>query len=182
MKAILSLLLAAAALAATPGALSQWPAAQAPAVPHADGYVAIPHSAVPPDKARTYTAVFDATHAADAPAQVIPALNMVGSEVNALGVAGVPLANTKFAVVFHGAAIDGILTDENYKAKFGVSNPNLAVLAELKKAGVALFVCGQNLAFEHIEPKTLSPDVAIASDALIVLMTYGNDGYTILSF
>jgi len=55
------------------------------------------------------------------------------------------LAHAKFVWFFHGAAINAILDDAHYKEKFGVSNPNLKVLAELKKSGVKLFVCGQNL-------------------------------------
>ena len=127
-------------------------------------------------------AVFDATRAAEKPTQILPALNMVGSELNALGVSGVPVANAKFVVVFHGPALDGILDNKHYRAKFGVDNPNIDVIAQLKKAGTELFVCGQNLAFDHIDPVTLSPDVTIASDALIVIMTYQNNGYALLSF
>jgi len=107
---------------------------------------------------------------------------MAGSEINALAAAGVPLRNAKFALVFHGAAIPGILDESHYRAKFGVTNPNLKVIAGLKRAGVELFVCGQNLAFDNIDPKVLTPEVRIASDALIVLMTYQNNGYALLSF
>jgi len=63
-----------------------------------------------------------------------------------------------------------------------VSNPNLKVLSQLKKSGAEIFVCGQNLAVDKIDPKTLSTDVEFASDALIVLMTYQNNGYSLLSF
>jgi intracellular sulfur oxidation DsrE/DsrF family protein len=164
--------------AATP----QWPAPRAPAIPAADGYVVIPDAVVAPDKTHTYRAIFDATRAADKPVQVLPALNMAGSELNAFAVAAIPKTNVKFAVVFHGAALEGLLDDARYKQKFGVGNPNLPVLAQMKKAGVELFVCGQNLAFEHIDPKSLSPDVAVASDGLIVLMEYQNRGYSLLSF
>src|SRR5439155_2438966 len=93
-----------------------------------------------------------------------------------------PNENTKFAVVFHGAAIDGILDDAHYKAKYGMNNPNLNILRKLKQDGVELFVCGQNLAFAKIDPKILSPDVTVASDALIVLMIYQHRGYASLSF
>jgi len=137
---------------------------------------------VPPDKTRVYKAIFDATRAADKPAELLPALSMAGSELNAFGVAGVPLQNTKFAIVFHGPAINGILDEAHYREKFGVSNPNLKVLSQLKKCGTEMFVCGQNLAADKIDPKTLSTDVEIASDALIVLMTYQNNGYSLLSF
>jgi intracellular sulfur oxidation DsrE/DsrF family protein len=93
-----------------------------------------------------------------------------------------PLANAKFAVVFHGSAVDGILDEAHYKAKFGTSNPNLKAIAEMKKQGVEFFVCGQYLAAEKIEPKTLVSEVTVAVDALLVLIHYQNNGYALLSF
>ena len=162
--------------------ISKWPAPKAPVIPQADGYVAIPQAAFPPDKTRTYRAIFDATRPAEKPSQLIPALNMAGSVLNDLGAVGAPIRNAKFVVVFHGAAVDGILDAAHYKAKFGAANPNLKVLSEFKKAGCELYVCGQYLAGEKIEPKTLSRDVTVASDALIVLITYQNKGYALLSF
>ena len=155
---------------------------QARIIPEADAYVAIPNVAIPPDKKRVYRAIYDATRAAKDPTQLIPALNMAGSELNAFAVGGVPLKNAKFVIVFHGAAINGILDEPIYKTKFGVSNPNLKVLSELKKAGVEIYVCGQNLLGENIDPNMISKDVTVASDALIVLMAYQNDGYALMSF
>ena len=163
-------------------AAAQWSAPKAPAIPEADGYVDIPHAAVMPKKTHVYRAIYNATEAAEQPSQLIPAINMAGSELNALAVTGVSLKNAKFVVVFHGAAMNGILDDAHYKAKFGVSNPNINVLTELKKAGVELYVCGQNLAAENIDPATITPDVIVASDALIVLMEYQNKGYALMSF
>ena len=182
IRSAVSVIATAAIMAAAIPVAAQWPAPKAPVIAEADGYVTIPKAAVAPDPSRTYRAVFDATRGAEKPTQLVPALNMAGSELNALGAAGVPLRNAKFAVVFHGASIDGILDEPHYRAKFGGANPNLAVIAGLKKAGVDLLVCGQNLAFENIDPKTLTPDVTVASDALIVLMTYQNDGYALMSF
>lgn len=161
---------------------ARWPAPVAPVVPTADGYVVIPNVAKAPDKKRVYRAIFDATQAADSPAALVPALNMAGSELNALAAAGVPPRNVKFAVVFHGAALDGILDEAHYKAKFGTSNPNLEVLGQMRRAGVELFVCGQNLAFAKVDPATISPEVTVASDALLVSMQYQNDGYALMSF
>ena len=151
-----------------------------PVITEADGYVSIPNVAIPPDKKQTYRAIYDATRAAKEPTQLVPALNMAGSELNAFAVTGVPL-NAKFVIVFHGPAVNGILDDTRYKAKFGVWNPNLRVLTELKQAGVKIFFCGQNLIAENIDPKAISTDVTVASDALIVLMAYQNDGYALMS-
>ena len=163
-------------------AAAQWPPPKAPAVSGADGYVDIPNAALAPAKNSIYRAIFDATRPADKPTELLPALNMAGSELNALATASVPLANAKFAVVFHGPAVDGILDEAHYNAKFGTSNPNLKAIAEMKKQGVEFFVCGQYLAAEKIEPKTLVPNVTVASDALLVLIHYQNNGYALVSF
>ena len=160
----------------------RWGAPQARAVPEADGYVAIPGAAVQPDPKRTYRAIYDATRAAKEPSQLLPAVNMAGSELNAFAAAAVPMRNVKFVMVFHGGGLTGILDDEHYRQKFGVANPNLKALSEMRRAGVQLFVCGQNLIAEQIDPASISKDVVVASDALIVLMAYQNDGYALMSF
>lgn len=179
--------LAAVAVVAVRAATAPPPPARpsavaSPVVTDADGYAAIPGAAVPPDKARVYKAIFDATRSADKPAALVPAINMAGSELNALAVAGVPAANAKFVIVFHGAAMDGILDDAHYRAKFGIANPNRKAIGQLRKAGVELLVCGQNLLSDKIDAKTLLPEIRVASDALIVLMAYQGDGYALMSF
>lgn len=153
-----------------------------PVISQADGFVVIPTAKMQPDKNHIYKAIYDATKDSKDPSQILPALNMAGSELNALVVSHVPLSNAKFVIVFHGAAIYGILDNASYKKKYGVDNPNLKVLSELKKAGTQLFVCGQNLLSENIDLKTVSSDVTIASDALIVSMTFQNNGYALMSF
>ena len=161
---------------------AQWGTPQASVIPQADGYVHIPTAAVLPNKNRVYKAAWDTTKMPTDPSKLLPGLNNLGSELNAFAATGVPLKNVKFVVVFHGAALNGILDDEHYKAKFGVPNPNLKVLSEMRQAGVEIFVCGQNLVAENIDPKIISQDVTVASDALIVLMTYLNDGYALMTF
>ena len=153
-----------------------------PVVREADGFVVIKGAKMQPDKAHVYKAIYDATKMAKDPKAILPALNMAGSELNALAVCGIALSHAKFVVVFHGEAISGILDNQHYKEKYGVDNPNLAVFKELRQAGVQLFVCGQNLLAENIDPKTLAPEIVLASDALIVLMTYQNRGYALMSF
>ena len=161
---------------------ADWPPAKSPVVPGADGYVIIPDAALSPSNGTKYQAVFDATRAAGKPTELVPAINMAASELNALAAVHAPLSNANFVVVFHGGAVDGILDNEHYKAKFRTDNPNLKVISDMKKAGVEFFVCGQYLAGEKIDPKTLSPEVTLAADALLVLMHYQNMGYALMSF
>ena len=182
MKPVLAFTLLVVVAPAASKAVAQWGAPAAAAIPEARGYVSIRDAAITPDKKRTYRAIYNATRAPTEPSRLVPALDMAGAALNAFAATGVPLRNARFAVVFHGPAIDGILGDAHYKAKHGVMNPNLKVLSGLRKGGVEVFVCGQNLVRENIDPKTISPDVTVASAAQIVLMTYQNDGYALLSF
>jgi intracellular sulfur oxidation DsrE/DsrF family protein len=62
------------------------------------------------------------------------------------------------------------------------SNPNLKTIAEMKKSGPKFFVCRQYLATEKIAPRSLTPGVTLAADALLVLIHYQNQGYAALSF
>jgi intracellular sulfur oxidation DsrE/DsrF family protein len=170
------ILLASSAVAQT------WPAAKALAIPQADGYVEIPNAAIAPDSSATYRSIFDGTRNASKPDAILPVVNAVGGVLNDLAVGKVPRTAIQFAIIFHGPAVDGILANGPYRAKYGVDNPNLPVLAAMKSQGVQLFVCGQHLAAEGVDPKTLSPDVAIASDAYLVLITYQNRGYATMLF
>jgi intracellular sulfur oxidation DsrE/DsrF family protein len=182
MKHILALTVSVAATVATAHSAVEWGTPAAPSISEARGYVSIPNVAIAPDKKRIYRAIYNATLSPREPSQLVPALNMAGGALNAFASTGVPSGNARLVIVFQGAAIDGILDDTRYKEKHGVANPNLKVLSELKKAGVEVFVCGQSILRENIDPKVLSPDVRIASAAQIVLMQYQNDGYALLSY
>ena len=110
-----------------------WPAPKAPAIPQADGYVVIPNAAVAPDPKTIYRSIFDGTKMPVHTDSILPVINALGGELNDLAVGKVPSGNIKFAIVFHGPAVDGILDDEHYRAKYGIANPNLAVLERMKK-------------------------------------------------
>src|SRR5437870_1826701 len=102
-----------------------------PAVPEADGWIVIPHSAMAPDPKLTYRMVFDTRRGADKPDALIPAINLAASELNTFVAAGVK--NYAIAMVFHGSGADDALLDNaHYKAKYGVDNPNLKPLTEMR--------------------------------------------------
>ena len=155
---------------------------QRPIIKEARGYWPLPNAAVQPDKTRDFKVIFDATRAATAPEDVVPAIAEAAALVNALGATGVPAIHRKIAVVFHGAAVSGIRVDASYKQKYKVANPNLTLIHSLRDAGVELFVCGQFLHFQQIDPGTIIPDVELASGAMIVNVSYQNRGYALLRF
>lgn len=177
-----SILLGSVCICSFVCAAQNWPEPKAPAIPQADGYVVIPNVAVAPDSKMTYRIIFDSTRFASSPDKLVPAVNAAGGVLNDVVVGNVPQAQQKFAIVFHGAALDGILDDAHYRQKYGTANPNLPALAEMKKRGVELFVCGQHLAGDHIDPKILTPLVTVASDAYLVMIVYQNRGYAAMWF
>ena len=154
----------------------------APTIPGALPYVAIPGAAAAPDKSRVYKVIFDVTRAAGTPDQPVEGVLFAATDLSALRGQGVPAQNTRFALIFHGPSVSGILNDASYRAKFGVPNPNLKMLAALRQAGVDVLVCGQFLGAMQIDPKTLTTDVTVASEAFLTLITYQNNGYAVLEF
>ena len=164
-------------------AAADLPAPVKPVIPEALGWVVVPGAAISPDSAHTYRAIFSATAGADQPAQLVPAVLMAGTELNALAAAGLSINHADFVIDFHGpGAADALLDNAHYQAKYHLDNPNLKVLAELKQSGVKLYVCAQMLLGMKVPFAALTPDVTVASDGLVVLMTFQNRGYALLPF
>ena len=94
------------------------------------------------------------------PEEVHPMLKTIALYLNTLAHNGVPANHRHLAAVFHQGGGDAALNNEAYKARHnGISNPNIAILHELKQAGVELRVCGQGLIGKKLEPKDILPDV-----------------------
>jgi intracellular sulfur oxidation DsrE/DsrF family protein len=170
-------------IAATVPAAGQTPAVVQP-IPGADPYVAVPNGRFLADSAHQYKVVFEARKGADKPDQLIQAVNLAGSEMNTFAAHRVPSANVKLVLVFHTTAgNEAVLTNAAYRAKHGVNNPNLPVLAALKRQGVEIYVCGQSLLGDKVPLSSVDTSVAtIAEDGVVVLMTYGSMGYAQLVF
>jgi intracellular sulfur oxidation DsrE/DsrF family protein len=70
-----------------------------------------------------------------------------------------------------------VLDDAHYRAAYGVPNPNLALIARLKKAGVVVAVCGQAAAEHHYEYDWIDSNVTLALSGLTTVLTLQQAGY-----
>ncbi|MFT4065574.1 DsrE family protein [Paraburkholderia sp.] len=140
----------------------------------------LPDAAFKPDPKRSYKIVFSLTQASQSPDKVNPGLDHVARTVNLYVAAGVPLSHLKAVAVAYGAATPLALDDAHYRASFGVPNPNLPLIAELKKAGVTVSVCGQAVAEHHFEYDWLANDVTLALSGLTTITTLESDGYVLM--
>ena len=131
-----------------------------------------------PDPNITYKVVFDLAAAAPKVADVNPGLTGVARYVNTLAKYGVPAEHRKIAVVFHRNATEAILNNETFKARNeGHDNPNIALIEEMKKAGVDFRVCGQAVLAHKIDPKTILPEIELDLWALTTIVNLQMRGY-----
>ena len=96
--------------------------------------------------------------------------------------AGMKPSQLKVAVTIHGGAWKDVLSDEAYKKKFGVVNPNTQLIKELSNAGVDVIICGQTAMFRKIDRTVVMPEVKFVLSAMTALLQYQNNGYKFIKF
>lgn len=142
----------------------------------------VPFATEQPSSKIKYNIVVDITDAAAKPDTINVYLEAVATLMNLHGVGGVPAKNMNMIVVLHKMATNSILTNEVYQKRFKTDNPNLAIVAALKAAGVKFYTCGQTLFRAKLPKESIIPDVEIATSALTTLTTYQLKGYATINF
>jgi intracellular sulfur oxidation DsrE/DsrF family protein len=130
-----------------------------------------------PDPNVDYKVVFSV--AANAKADEIhPTLKTISTYLNTLAHNGVPANHRHVAAVFHQGGGDAVLANDVYKTRHnGMDNPNVALLKELKQAGVDLRVCGQGLLGKKLEPSQVLPGVQVDLWAMTTMVNLQLRGY-----
>ena len=180
MKATHFFVLCVAAFLVSVAAAAQTP--QFPIVKGFGGIYEIPDATERPDGTLEYKILVDLTSPSEDPKQISRFVDNVARLMNLHGLAGVTKDRIKVKVVLHGGGIFSVLNDENYKKRYEVDNPNLAVFVALEEAGADILVCGQSLIARNLKTSDLWPGVTIAHSALTTITTYSMKGYTVLKF
>ena len=124
-----------------------------------------------------YKVVFSVAAVAK-PEEIHPTLKTIALYLNTLAHNGVPASHRHIAAVFHQGGGDAVLANDVYKARHdGTTNPNIALLHELKQAGVELRVCGQGLLGKKLEAKDVLPDVQVDLWAMTTMVNLQLRGY-----
>jgi len=139
------------------------------------------NAAFQPNAALSNKVVFKVSRGAEKRDQVNPALEQVAQVVNTYVAAGVPVQQLKFVVAVNGEATPAMLDNAHFKARFGMDNPNLPLISELKKQGVQVTVCDQALAWHRHDPHWIAEPVIHTLSALTTVTTLQNQGYALLS-
>jgi intracellular sulfur oxidation DsrE/DsrF family protein len=146
-----------------------------PAVPGYGAVMPLPNAAEQPR--RQTKIVFDITSDGE-PDKVIKGLENVARYLNLNAQAGNAASDVRLALVLHGTATKGALNDTAYASRTQAKhNPNLALVRELKKHGVEVFVCGQSLARNKYATAEVASEFTVAVSAMTVNANKQQDGY-----
>lgn len=100
--------------------------------------------------------------------------------VNLYVASGIPKEQLKFVVSVTGDATPAMLNNQQFNRLYGVDNPNLKLIDELKKAGVIISVCDQSVAFHHYQFDWIDKSVVHALSSPTTVSTLENQGYAFL--
>lgn len=104
-------------------------------------------------------------------------LGNVARELNLHEANGIPRKNIAVVVVVHADALYSLLSNEKYKKRYGVDNPNIPLIKELQSYGVKMIVCGQAMTYWRLEMQDLVPGLKQALTAQTVLSSYRLKNY-----
>jgi len=168
----------AVALFFPPAAQAQQPTYAGPVVESAGAVFEVdPDMKTPTDT--EYKVAFDVSTASSAPDRLNTGFNTVARFLNMHAQAGVPGDRLHGAIVAHGGASFELLDDEAYRERFGVENPNGALLRELIAAGHPVILCGQSAASRGVPTDRLIPGVEVALSAMTAFIVLQDEGYRV---
>lgn len=142
----------------------------------------VPNATFPAPADQVYKISWDINVGAAKPSDANANFDVPARFVNQAAVLGIPRGNVQVAVVVHGSAGEELLTNDEYRARKGVDNPNIAFLEEMSKAGVRIILCGQTAANKKMPRDKILPFVLVAPSAAFAHAVLHQQGFTVNPF
>jgi len=142
----------------------------------------VPNPDFETNKDLVFKAVFDVAKAPEDKSARNPYIETIARFLNMHEKAGVPVKNLNVRMAMHGAASYGLLNNEEYNKRFGVDNPNIALLEAIDVAGVEVILCGQTAGSRDISPTNRLPLTKVALSAMTILIQSQEEGYNLIAF
>ena len=134
-----------------------------------------------PDPALHYRVVFPVTKASADPAKPNASLERVARFLNLLAADGAHVKPGEIVAILYGPATQIVTNDTVYAAQTKApNNPNIALIAKLKAAGVVVAVCGQALRAHKYEGKDVAPGVRVDVSAMTTMANLQLRGWALL--
>ena len=126
--------------------------------------------------------IFDVTQSSEDKSVTNKYIETAARFLNMHANAGMKAEQLHVAMTIHGGAWQDVLTNDAYKEKFGVDNPNLELINQLTDAGVDVILCGQTAGARGLNKANTNPNVKFALSAMTALLQYQNNGYRFMKF
>ena len=153
---------------------------QYPVIKNGGGIFDVPDAIPIADLTMPYKIVSEIAQGAEKPDSLNPALEKMARLVNLHRHAGVAAKNFELVIVIHFTATPLILSDEAYQKKFGVLNPNTALINEMAANGVKFYVCGQSLYKRKMVNEPRNPNIKPILSAMLGITTLQMKGYAFM--
>lgn len=92
---------------------------------------------------------------------------------------GIPAKKLFPVIIVHSAAINAVKTNESYRKKFNMDNPNIRLIKQLQQLGARFIVCGQTMQLNDLNQDDLLPGMGISLSAQTMLSFYQLKGYVL---
>ena len=174
---LMAVVVTAALAAQTPA-----PPAKGPVVADFGAVYVVPNPGLPTPMLQELKIRFDVSETPADVKAVSPQLETAARFLNMHAKAGVSPERLKVAVVVHGDAAKDMLSNEAYRKRHGIDNPNLALLEALKRAGARLYLCGQSAGSRGIAASEMAAPVQMALSAMTAHLVLNAEGYVLNPF
>jgi len=131
---------------------------------------------------RHYRTVFNVSRSADDPAGLNRSIESAARFLNMHARAGIDPDHLEVALVVHGGAAKDLLADDAYRSRYGIDNPNSALLTALRSAGVQIWLCAQSAAYQGIRAEEMHSAAGMALSAMTVLTRLQSEGWALLDW
>ena len=129
-----------------------------------------------------YKVVFDIMYSPDDPSRPNASIETAARFLNMHAQSGVPVEKMKVALVVHNKASKELCTNDAYQNRYGVKNPNAAMIASLLSAGTEIIFCGQSSVSRNFPIDQTIKGVKLSLSAMTALIDLQNKGYHLIKF
>lgn len=152
-----------------------------PAIQGYGGVNEVPFETIKPDPNKKYQFVIEFSNRIEDKKKVSDDLDYAARMYNLHIYAGVPKENIELAFVVYSGSTPMVLSNEEYKKRTGMENPNSELLDEFLKHGVRVIVCGQSMMKQGLTPEMIYPGVEMAVSRFTATTDLMNKGYLLFT-
>lgn len=134
------------------------------------------------DTQAEFKAVFDIMNSPEDLSATNPSIETAARFLNMHAQSGVSKERMKAVLVVHNKASKDIITNEAYKKRYGVENPNAEMIEQLMDAGVVFVFCGQSSLSRNFPMEETIEGVQLSLSAMTALIQFQNEGYQLIKF